>query len=35
LNRHSQFESATGSVSEISFYDEGATLILFNGTSHL
>ncbi len=35
LNRHSQFESATGSVSEISFFDEGATLNLFNGTSHL
>ena len=35
LNRHMQFESATGSLSELSFYEEGAILNLFNGTSHL
>jgi phosphoserine phosphatase len=35
LNRHIQFESATGSLSELSFYDEGVSLKLFNGISHL
>jgi alpha-ribazole phosphatase len=35
LNRHLQFESATGSVSELSFYEEGVSLKLFNGISHL
>jgi alpha-ribazole phosphatase len=35
LNRHLQFESATGSLSELSFYDEGVSLKLFNGISHL
>jgi alpha-ribazole phosphatase len=35
LNRHAQFESATGSISELSFYEEGVSLKLFNGISHL
>lgn len=35
LNRHSQFESATGSVSELSFYEESVILKLFNDISHL
>jgi len=35
LNRHMQFESATGSLSELSFYEEGVSLKLFNGISHL
>ncbi len=35
LNRHTQFESDTGSLSELSFYEEGASLRLFNGISHL
>ena len=35
LNRHAQFESATGSISELSMHEKGATLNLFNGTSHL
>jgi alpha-ribazole phosphatase len=35
LNRHQQFESATGSLSELSFYEEGVSLKLFNGVSHL
>jgi alpha-ribazole phosphatase len=35
LNRHLQFESATGSISELSFYEEGVSLKLFNGISHL
>ncbi len=35
LNRHSQFESETGSISELLFYEEGVSLKLFNGTSHL
>jgi alpha-ribazole phosphatase len=36
LNRHMQFECATGSLSELSFYDkEGVSLKLFNGVSHL
>jgi alpha-ribazole phosphatase len=35
LNRHMQFESATGSVSELSFYEEHVSLKLFNDVSHL
>jgi alpha-ribazole phosphatase len=35
LNRHMQFESATGSISELLFYEEHVSLKLFNGTSHL
>ena len=35
LNRHWQFEVASASVSEISYYGEGAILKLFNDTSHL
>lgn len=35
LNRHMQFESATGSVSELSFYKEHVSLKLFNSVSHL
>jgi len=35
LNRHSQFESETGSISELSFYEESVSLKLFNDTSHL
>lgn len=35
LDHQSQFDTSTGSLSEISFYGETAVVNLFNGTSHL
>ncbi|MBM3124631.1 MAG: alpha-ribazole phosphatase [Chloroflexi bacterium] len=35
LNRHWQFEVGSASVSEISFYGDGAVIQLFNDASHL